>query len=364
MPITNLSSPAKIEEELTRIWDGLKKSGKIRASLFNLVVIAKKNEREEYLRSTISKTVEKFPSRVLFFLLNETETAASLKSSVSLCFSQDLHKQFACDYIEFEVGKESQPLIPFLLFPHLLPDLPIYLVWGENLCKENPVAPELERIASRLILDSETATDLFHFAQTALSHHRSSHIDLADLNWARLESWRDLLSSTFATEDYLRHLQQANSIDIVYNGHESAYFSQTQIQAIYLQAWLACQLGWRFHSVSKTSQQLQFLYYREKNPITITLRRETQPHLSPGNILSFELHAEESAHLRLHRDLAIPNQITFEMSTQQSCLLPTRFVFAKGEAGQSLVKEISHKGTSEHYIKVLQFLASLGETGV
>jgi hypothetical protein len=51
-----------------------------------------------------------------------------------------------------------------------------------------------------------------------------------------------------------------------------------------------------------------------------------------------------------------PQKITMTYSTQELCEMPSQFLFPRGERGQSLVKEICHRGTSAHYLKVLELL--------
>ena len=48
-----------------------------------------------------------------------------------------------------------------------------------------------------------------------------------------------------------------------------------------------------------------------------------------------------------------------EKSSPEFCALPMNYVLDKDLSGQSLVKEICHKGTSEHYTKVLKLLTTI-----
>ena len=49
---------------------------------------------------------------------------------------------------------------------------------------------------------------------------------------------------------------------------------------------------------------------------------------------------------------------------QAECDLPSHYVFTKAESGQSLVKEICHRGTSEHYLKVLNLVKKMDTLGL
>ena len=54
MTFKTLSSPAQIEAELTRIWETLEGTSKMRASLFNLIFYVPSNQRAEYYRKLMS----------------------------------------------------------------------------------------------------------------------------------------------------------------------------------------------------------------------------------------------------------------------------------------------------------------------
>ncbi len=53
-------------------------------------------------------------------------------------------------------------------------------------------------------------------------------------------------------------------------------------------------------------------------------------------------------------DLETPHRVHMRFSTLEKCDIPLLYLFPKDEAGQSLVKEICHRGTSSHYIHLLQ----------
>jgi hypothetical protein len=95
----------------------------MRASLFNLLVVAPKNQRADYVRTITLKVLERFPSRVIFTTIDKNLSNDSLNASVSLIpgASYDV----VCDFIELEASKQAQGKIPFVILPHLLPDLPL-----------------------------------------------------------------------------------------------------------------------------------------------------------------------------------------------------------------------------------------------
>lgn len=353
--------PSQIESALNNLWESLERTGKMRASLFNLVLYAKKDAREEYIRTLTKTIIEKFPSRVIFVLVDPDKDPNYSETKISIMAGSEQRKDYACDYIEIGVGTSALERVPFLILPQLISDLPVYLVLAQDICQPDPIVAALEKMANRLILDSEMTKNLPCFARSALEHRSESKCDLADLNWARMESWRDLLSSTFYSQDHFDELKAAHTIAISYNSTPSPYFCHPEIQALYLQGWLAAQLGWSFGSCERKNGTLSLYYSKENSPLVITLTPSEHPNLSPGSITDLQLHTDNKVIFVFTRDLKYPHQITLDITTPEQCYLPTQFVFAKGEAGGSLVKEVSHKGTSEHYLNTLKLISQLSE---
>lgn len=361
---THPVAPGDIQNELNRIWESLETTKVARACLFNLIFFTYKEHRSAYIQRLAQKVVEKFPSRVIFVSVDSKATQDFLKTEVSILSSSKGEFDVACDYIQIEAGGSHHERIPFVVLPHLLPDLPVYLLWAEDPCKSDPLCDHLGQLAGRLIFDSESTENLPHFASSLLEYHSKLHCDIADLNWARIESWRDMLSMAFYSEDKLKQVQHAKQISILFNAQETAFFCHTKIQAIYLQAWLSCQLRWEFQALKIEKNNLSFIYKGELNPIEITLSSEQHANLPPGLILSVEMMTTENEQFKFCRNLDRMHQITFQHSTLSQCDLPSYYIFTKAESGHSLVKEVCHRGTSEHFLKVLNLIKKMDSLGL
>ena len=340
---------SEIPTALARLWDALEGTNKMRACLFNLLVVSPKNQRTDYVRQITLKVLERFPSRVIFTTVDKTLQNDSLDASVTLIPGAKGSYDVVCDFIEVQASKQSQPKIPFIILPHLLTDLPLYILWGEDPVQDNPLSHELEKWATRIIFDSEVTDNLPAFAKTLLEH--SHDCEIADLNWGRLESWRDLLSSSFYSLERLETLKKAQKICITYNAHETPFFCHTKIQALYLQTWLATQLGWKLSKIEKD----RFEY----GTLTIELIAEKNADLPPGTVISLEIFSLPDIHYRFSRDPNHPYQIRTIICDIEKCEIPTKFIFSKAQSGLSLVNEITHNGTSPHFLKVLEFLSRL-----
>lgn len=352
-------APENIQKELSRIWESLETTNVARACLFNLIFYAQKNNRSPYIQRIAQKVVEKFPSRVIFVTVDNTTKEDSLKTEVAIMSSSKGEFDVSCDYISIETSGASHEKIPFVVLPHILPDLPVYLLWGENPCSDDLLFSQLEQFADRLIFDSETTDNLPRFASCLLEQHEKSGCDIADLNWARIEDWREMFSMAFYSNDKLQQIECSKKISISYNSQGTPFFCHTHIQAVYFQAWLACQLNWEFQSLKKEKNTLLFTYSNAKGNVEIALSSAEAEKLPPGLILSIDIFTADEEHFSFMRNQEILHQVTYQHSTRDKCDLRSQYVLSKAESGHSLVKEICHRGTSEHFLKVLNFVKKM-----
>lgn len=354
--LTHLIEPSQIESELEKIWDSLQGTNKMRACLFNLIIYSKKSQRIGYLSEITQKIIEKFPCRIIFITHDETCSSHDLKTSVSVLTADEGEYEIVCDLIEIEVCSKDHPRVPFVILPHILPDLPIYLVYADDPSEKNPVAENLKNLASRIIFDSEGACSLPLFAKAVLGYHERCHGTIADLNWARTEGWRSLFASVFKGESCLEEIKHAKTIEMHYNSRETNYVCHTSIQSIYLTTWLAVQLGW---TLKKIEKPLIFHYESTFGPVEVSLHGDYKEEISPGRLLSIEIYTDQETHYSFTRRGKCLHHVMIQKSSPKVCFLPTNYVLDKDVSGQSLVKEICHTGTSTHYTKVLALLSSI-----
>lgn len=343
MTIQQIVNPSKIESELIRLWDGLAKE-KMRACLFNLIVFNRLSPRTDYIRNIVQKVSEKFPCRVLFISSDPDSQHPYLKTAVSVVGNGNI----ACDYIDIGVSGPDLVRVPFVLLPHIIPDLPVSLLWTEDPSQSHPLFAPLSRLAGRIIFDSESSDSLLAFSKTVLAL-RETGIDTADLNWARTEGWRDLIASLFRSGE---RLDQIENIRITYNARETEFFCHLKVQSLYLLAWISSRLKWKFKKVSST---LHFEFEKEKAEIQSTKWEK----LGPGTIISVDI-ATRDGHL--YQCARIPSQyhyVSIQISSPEKCELPYQYLLGQTATGQSLIKEIINKGTSDHYIEMLRGLEKL-----
>jgi glucose-6-phosphate dehydrogenase assembly protein OpcA len=329
--------PEAIESQLREIWERLAKENKMRACLFNLIVFNRYSSRTDYIREIVQKVIDKFPCRVLFISEDPEHQKPYLKTAVSVVVASQGEGAIACDYIDIGVAGNDLEKAPFVLLPHLIPDLPVTLLWTEDPSIPHPLFPRLTQFSHRIIFDSECADNLLTFSQTVLSLNEKGH-DVADLNWARTEGWRDLITSLFHSPDRLAQLEDLQSLNILYNERTTEQFCHLKIQSMYLLSWLACRLRWKDRSPQCKIESTKW----EK--------------LGPGTIIAIRFMTKHNEIFDCARIFERYHCVVIQISSSDQCELPYQFLLGQTATGHSLVKEICIKGTSTHYLEMLKGL--------
>ena len=338
-----------IHAELTKLWDKEQGENKTRASLFNLIIYVPTGQRIKLFDSIVDKVVNKFPCRVLMISCDEKSSTDKLSTSVSSHTIGEGKLSIYCEIIRIEVSGKYRERVPFLVIPNIQSDLPIYLLWTQDPLTDNSTFGSLARIANRVIFDAESTANLQKYSQKLLDVEKSYCAAVGDLNWSALAPWRKLLAETYNDAQMLNHLRNCSEIKITYNKKESPLHPHTEIEAAYLQAWLASRLGWKLKS------HLTYLNDKEKVKITI---ESTLVDLPPGAIVALEMISKSTGgHLQCKRD---PNsvQVMAQFSDQEKCHFPVRHVLTGAEEGQEIINEIFYPASAEHFDHALQMLAN------
>lgn len=348
-------APSEIEGELLRIWDELAKANKMRAGLFNLIVFNKFSSRTDYFRTIVQKIIDRFPCRVLFISHDPDPSKSYLKTAISV-IAPEGQNAIACDNIDIGVAGPEWERVFSLVLPHIEPDLPVYLLWADDPASNHPLFEKLCSLAHRVIFDSESSDCLYDFGETALQLKRVKEMDIADLNWARLEGWRDLLASTFDDKNRLRDLNDIAEIRIVFNALPTEFFCHLKIQSMYLLSLFACRLSWKLKSAEEKEGAF---YFEFENGIKAIIEPTIWETLGSGTVIAIEIKTKSETCYSLARMPQAKHQVAIQIVSLERCDLPIRYMLGKTASGQSLVREIFQQGTSAFFLEALQQLLIL-----
>jgi len=350
---------ANINEELTRLWDEAQGEKKTRASLFNLIIYAKKNKRVDYYQSLVKRVVSKFPCRLILIIGDDDSQEEYLKTEVQTETLGEGDLQIFCEIIRIEVAGALLERVYYILLPHLLCDLPTYLLWTQDPAIDNAILPRLESIASRIIFDPEETQNIQNYAQATLKLLKGFHCDIGDLNWSALLGWRNIFAELFDTPEAIDALEQSAKIQIVFAENPTLGLRHQEIEAAYLQAWLASTLHWKFKAFDESEGKSRLTYKRASGEVVILLSSEKNENYAPGSLLSVDIEsAQNGAKWHFGRE-SQTNQICIQYSDQVRCDLPHYMHLQNIEEGAEIINEIFYPQRGSHYYQMLEVLTQI-----
>lgn len=347
-----------IEAELQKIWRSQSLGNQLKASLFNLVIYSHEQRRTEYMKAVIRNFILKFPCRIIFIDYKKETSTEFLKVSVTDRLMGPDKTSVYCDQINIEVTTSFLHRVPYIILPHFIPDLPIYLMWGQDPVYEHEILPSLEQYATRLIYDSECNHNLKIFSTKILEKMHRSQLEFMDVSWGLIAGWRDAIAECFDTPERLMKLHDSNSVQIVYNAVLLDKIFHSERQAIYFQTWIASQMGWRFVNNSKEGDRQIFRYNTGQHEVVVTLTPEHQEELPTGQIMSVEI-TSSTQHTHLQLQNKNPGRIVVNISTDEECDLPFIITVADPRRGTAVMKELFFQRPSVHYKEVLTYLSQI-----
>lgn len=347
---------ANIEQTFSK-FKNLQDKNQIHACLFNLVVYAVGERRIQFLKDIVRMIVERFPCRIFFI-----ETPCSSQSSESYLTVYATQERISkgemfilCDKIEIKSSESYLERIPFIILPHLIPDLPIFLLWGQDPTTDVNVFPYLKPYATRLVFDAQSNHDLQQFCHQILTQKKSYSMEVMDINWALTSGWRRIFAQIFDTEPKIESLTHAKEIRIYYCRKDVQWMHQYEIQSIYLQGWLASKFNWTFKNKETSEEKIRLHYEHSQGNVMIDLIPQHSEELNPGAILNIEVHAANGLYYHMFRPKHASN-VRVEISSSEKCELPCSVSLPNL---RGFLREIFYQKINENYFKMIETIESI-----
>jgi glucose-6-phosphate dehydrogenase assembly protein OpcA len=223
--------------ELDEQWRQLGKSetGVLRACSMTLIAAAGAGRNPQDLGATLAELMREHPSRTILLRVGQAGSPLETRTSIQCWMPFGRRQQICCEQIEIAAGLDSLSDVPPILFGLIVPDLPVAL-WCPDL--DLALRPELRPVlalAGKVIIDS-SCLPAAALAWQEIQKLQGARRRLADLVWARLTRWRELLFQALSGRDQ-RHAPFKARITWAGEPFPPA--------AMYLAAWLVSRLGWQ-----------------------------------------------------------------------------------------------------------------------
>lgn len=348
-----------IEKELNALCKTPNDKKQVKACLFTLVIFVHEARLAKYMQELVDSILDKFPCRIIFIHGDSTAQTSYVHVNVSNVMSGSSHggALIACDQISIQASKDQLFRVPFIVTPHFVPDLPVYLLWGQNPFEERDIFPYLQPFAKRVIFDSECASSLRLFCQEMEKNLKMLNMDIMDINWALVSNWRDVLSQLFDSPERMAELAALKSITIFYNDSKSEVRLHPEIRAIYLQGWLAARLKWRYRAIEKFQNNYIISYFAD-TPVVIALSPQSNSELPAGAVIGLEIATTTGKTYNITRKPHL-SQVIVHASTKQTCDLPFTLPIPNVHRGLTFMKEIFFSQLGSHYQEMLKAISQI-----
>ena len=237
--------PNAIEKMLADLWRTSKETADdalTRAALWNVVAHTSTSQLQTSASETLGRASATVPQRSIV-IRSDAGAPPQIQSWISAnCHLVGGGKQVCSEEIAIVAGGDRIHRVPPLVNALLIPDMPVAVWWLGDLPNEHEdyVLALLEP-ADRLIVDSvnfDSPADLMLIDRVA----QKTTTTPADLNWVRLEEWRQATAAIFDPPHMRSRLESIRRIRVVAAASGSGLFGES-VEALLFAGWMSAQLG-------------------------------------------------------------------------------------------------------------------------
>ncbi|HEY7802278.1 MAG TPA: glucose-6-phosphate dehydrogenase assembly protein OpcA [Dehalococcoidia bacterium] len=300
--------PARIEEEFSKIWSetaGGSEASSIRLRVLNFVAFAHDAGDIERFDRVMRLLPQRHPCRAMLALA--TPEQRTLEAAISArCWRTASGGRHVCaEEVRLTGGAAQQQELASAVLGLLVPELPVVIWLMDSPELGGRMSRQLMETADRMIFDTAGEPESGHIFDHVLQAGRQYEVELSDIAWGRVATWRALIAQFFDGEG-LKQLSQIQSIEIESGG------SSLSTEALLLAGWLVSRLGLSLADLDSSPERIEATLYERSRGVTLTVSRSTAPDAGPVRqvsirtsdaTLTVELHPE-SAHMHVREQWA------------------------------------------------------------
>ena len=329
--------PTAIEKNLAELWRNSKEvadDALTRAALWNVVAHTSSTEYHTQASEVLGRASATVPQRTII-----VRADPSAKPEISSWISANCHlvgggKQVCSEEIAIVAGGDRIHRVPPLVNALLIPDMPVAVWWLGDLPNEHEdYVLTLLDPADRLIVDSvhfDSPADLMLVNRVT----EKTTTTPADLNWVRLEEWRQATASIFDPPQMRSRLETIRRVRVIAGTSGSDFFGEA-IEALLYAAWISAQVGHHVDAQGKVEGPLGTIEYAIE-------RRKQESGI--GGITLAEIAFEDGSCASITRDrdrgilvsnvdgnVSVPESVTRATSQRIDELIVRQLKRAKGD---------------------------------
>jgi glucose-6-phosphate dehydrogenase assembly protein OpcA len=291
-----------IEQEIAQLWhpdargDDPITSLATRASVLNLVIVAPDDAVVDHVLEASERLSKIHPCRVILFNMVGPGAGQRMTPDIyATCEAGGEEPSAPCiERIRIPVTSKMYQQLPALVQPLIIPELPAYLWWPGTLSTSDTAFLALARASNYTIFDSLRFATAREFSELAeLEVQLPTRAAIADINWQRLQPWRELTAQFFDIRAVNWSLNCIRDVEIDVGRIDDHALPS---QPLLLASWLAHCLGWVPVESRRTRNDRWYIGMRDQfgEHIRIIIRSRPCPEGFSGHLLATSMSARNS----------------------------------------------------------------------
>lgn len=326
-----------IEKNLAELWRNSKEGSDdalTRAALWNVVAHTCNSDTHTQASMALGRASATVPQRSIIVRADRSAPPEIASWISANCHLVGGGKQVCSEEISIVAGGDRVYRVPPLVNALLIPDMPVAVWWVGDLPNEHEdYVLALLDPADRMIVDSvhfDSPADLLLIDRIA----EKTTTTPADLNWVRLEEWRQATASIFDPPHMRGRLQTIRRIRVVAGTSGSDYFGEV-VESLLYAGWISAQVGHHVDAQGKVEGSLGAIDY------TVERRKQES---NVGGICFAEIRFDDGSCASISRDrdrgilvanvdgnLSCPESVTRAVSREIDDLIVRQLKHAKGD---------------------------------
>ena len=313
--------PGAIEAEFTKIWrttsGAAYDESSIRLRVLNLVAFAHERGGASRFRDVMRALPQRYPCRGILAVASPDQQQLDASIAAGFWRSASGARHICSEEVQLVGGATQERELASAVLALLVPELPVAIWLMDAPDLGGRMSREILEAADRVFFDTAGQADTAGVFDHILRAGREFEIELCDLAWGRISTWRELVAQFFDGDEGMRQLSQIQAIEIDGGG------TRLSSEALLLAGWLVSRLGLSLAYLAPSGGRIEATLYDGTRGVTLRVARGTAGSVAPvcevrirtaSALLSVGIHPE-SAHMHvreqwdgapLHRTVASP----------------------------------------------------------
>lgn len=194
-----------------------------------------------------------------------------------------------CEIITLHVRGAAGEHLAALVDPLLVSGVPTYIWWTGTPPFGKRELEDALRVSDALIVDSSQFAEPYHAFRGLANLMSRAHqkLGMADLQWSRLRSWREMIAQFFSPQDRRPFLDGISEIGVDYAGEGRG----NRIASALITGWMASCLGWKLNRAAAGAGGVVAAFYNDKrgNTVEVNFRSVPKPKLMQGELVAVRI---------------------------------------------------------------------------